>query len=352
MPIEQSRRAAVSLEETSAFCTQIALILNAGMPLHDGLEALSQSYGGARGGEAYADISQRVTEGGLLGEALKESGIFPKYMIEMATIGERTGKLELVCQSLAAHYRREAQVRSAVKSATTYPLVLMAMMACVIAVLTFKVVPIFEQALGGMGLSVGGGAGALMRLGMGVGKGVMIAVGAAAVLILISVILLRTRFRSQVLRALSRLFPPVKKLGERIFAARFASVMAMMLRSGFPIEEALQMTPAIVDDEVVRRRVEAVGRDVAGGRSFADALERSALFDGLSMRMICTGCVAGQADVSLAQVAGRYEEEVDEGISRLVSIIEPTLVALLSIVIGAILLSVMLPMAGVISSIV
>ncbi len=352
MPSNTKRQYTIAPEETSIFCEQVALILSAGMPMHDGIEALSENYASTRDAATFKAIAGAVNETGSLSQALAVGGIFPKYMVEMTAIGEKTGKLEAVMQALATYYMRESKIRRAVKNAVAYPLILMVMMACVIAILISKVLPIFDQALGGLGLEMGDTGSALMRFGMTTGRVVMVLVGVLVVAVLAVVLLLRTRQRKQVMDTLCRVFPPIGRLNRRISAARFASVMAMMMGSGFPMEEALKMMPSIITDEAARVQVEGIISKMDEGVSFPDALDGCLLFDPLHTRMIRMGYLAGQVDTVMEKVAGIYEEEVDEGISRLVSIIEPSLVALLSVVIGAILLSVMLPMASIISSIV
>ena len=349
MPKGDKRRV-IAPEEASVFCQQIGLILSAGMPLYEGIEALSGGYKNTSEQAEFEKLSQCVDKTGSLTQAMEESGIFPRYLVEMTRVGERTGRLEQVMGGLAAHYERESRIRGAVMSAVAYPLVLMVMMACVIAVLVGKVLPIFERAMGGIELSAASGA--LMRLGMNTGRVVLILVGAAVVLALLCWLLLKSRWRARVSALLLKLFPPAGRLAQKLAASRFASVMSMMIASGFPLEEALEMMPSLMEDERARAQVNAIAARMKEGMPFCDAMEASALFSPLNSRMVRTGYLAGQVDQVMAKVADIYEREVDEGVGRLIAVIEPTLVAVLSIVIGAILLSVMLPMAGMISSIV
>ena len=146
------------------------------------------------------------------------------------------------------------------------------------------------------------------------------------------------------------IFPPLNKISGRLASSRTASVLSMMLSGGFPLEEALQMVPAVLSDRAAAPEIAAIRDKMGDGTSFADAVSQSRLFDPLHSRMIRMGVEAGREDQVMEKIAATYEEEVEEGIAGLVSIIEPSLVALLSIVIGAVLLSVMLPMAGIISS--
>ena len=124
----------------------------------------------------------------------------------------------------------------------------------------------------------------------------------------------------------------------------------MMLSGGFPTDEALEMTSKVLSDRDAAAKVDEVRAKLTAGETFADAVTGTELFDELHNRMITMGSATGKEDQVLAKLSVLYEEQVEEDITRLVSIIEPTLVALLSIVIGAVLLSVMLPMAGILSS--
>ena len=151
---------------------------------------------------------------------------------------------------------------------------------------------------------------------------------------------------------LKKIFPPLNRIINRLAASRTASVLSMMLSGGFPLEEALAMVPSVLPDAAAAAEVKNIRGKMDEGATFAEAVTQSKLFDPLHSRMIRMGVDAGREDEVMTKIAATYEEEVEDGIAGLVSIIEPTLVALLSIVIGAVLLSVMLPMAGIISSIV
>ena len=126
--MENKGNKALSAAELSTFCGQVALILEAGLPLYDGMETLAGTENGGRNSAVYASASKGVTETGSLYEALKADESWPDYMVEMVGIGERSGQLESVMRGLEAYYAREERIRSAVSSAITYPLVLGAML--------------------------------------------------------------------------------------------------------------------------------------------------------------------------------------------------------------------------------
>ena len=127
-------------------------------------------------------------------------------------------------------------------------------------------------------------------------------------------------------------------------------MLGMMFSGGFPIETALDMSANALDDQESISKVRGIKAKMEGGESFADAVAGSRLFSDFYNRVLKIGSASGHEPQALTRIAEVYEEQVEDDLSRLISLIEPVLVALLSIVIGAILLSMMLPMAGVMSS--
>ncbi len=341
---------ALSAAELSTFCGQVALILEAGLPLYDGMETLAGAEQDGPLGEIYAAASRGVTETGSLYEALKTDGHWPEYLVEMVQIGERSGQLESVMRGLEEYYAREDRMRSAVVSAVTYPLALGGMLAVIVLILLWRVLPVFRRVLSSMGGGLSDSGAAMMRVGAAVGWIVLALVALVVIAVLAGLVLLRTRHRDRVIDLVQRLFKPLRSLSQKLSAARVASVLSMMLRSGFPMDEALEMTSRVLTDKNAAAKVEAVRQGLEAGQGFAESIGLAHIFSELHERMIKMGAATGREDQVLAKLSTLYEERVEEDITRLVSIIEPTLVALLSIVIGAVLLSVMLPMAGILSS--
>ncbi len=337
--------------EISMFCEQVALILGSGVALYDGMEALCENYKDTNFGPSFEAIDRAVKETGSLHAALQGTRVFPPYLVQMVKIGEQTGKLDEVMSSLAAYYAREQRVSRSVQNAVIYPLCLIVMMAVVIVVLVVKVLPIFQQVYKSLGAEVSTTASTLMRFGTGVGVGVLVAAGVLILVALIVALLLRTGKREAVLNGLEKVFKPVRNLRDWMIAGRFASNMAMMLQSGYPLEETLPLIEGVAQDERARAKVKLCEAKMAEGENFSGAVEASGIFEPLHNKMVRIGYMTGQTDSVMEKLARLYQEKMDTGISRLVASIEPALVILLSVIIGAILLSVMLPMVSIISSI-
>ncbi|MBQ9324240.1 MAG: type II secretion system F family protein [Clostridia bacterium] len=339
----------ISSAELSSFCSQVALILSAGLPLYDGMETLAEASKNSPTADYYQKASQVVNETGSLYEAMKRDDRWPNYLTEMVGVGEQTGQLEEVMNSLSDYYGREDRIRTAVVSAVTYPLVLGGMLVLIIGIMLWKVLPVFRRVLASMGATSNAGSG-LMHVGSIIGWVVLAVVGLVILAVLVGLIILRTPSRDKLLAWIQKRFPSIHRMSMNLSASRVASVLSMMFQSGFPTAEAFRILPTLLNNEDAKAKVEKVGKDLEKGGSLADAISEVKLFDDLHERMVHMGVAAGKEDEVMAKLAEIYEEKVENGITSLVSIIEPTLIALLSLVIGAVLLSVMLPMAGILTT--
>ena len=340
----------VNATEAANFCSQIELILDAGLPLYDGMETVAETAQGTEYGDLYQSTYESLNETGSLHEALKKDSRWPEYMAELTGIGEQTGQLQYVMKGLTGYYEREARIRSAIINAVTYPLVLGIMLVLIVLIMVLKVLPVFSRVLNSMGVEMTGTGRALTQIGSAIGWVVLILVGVAVLITLIAVILLRSGARDKVLAIVRKLFPAIRRLDLKLNASRVASVLSIMLSSGIPILEAFRILPSVLSNDTIISKVREIYSKLDNGEGFADAISESGLFGGLDDRMIRIGSVTGREEQVMRKIADSYEQQVEDGIEQLVAIIEPTLIALLSIVIGAILLSVMFPMIGILSS--
>jgi len=336
--------------ELSSFCTQVALILSAGLPLYDGMETLAETARGSEYADLYEDVSKAVNETGSLYQALQKDDRWPTYLVEMTGIGEQAGQLEDVMNGLSEYYAREERIRSSIIGAVTYPLVLGVMLVLIVAIMLWKVLPVFQRVLNSMGAEMSASGGAMMHLGSTIGWVVLAVVGLIILVVVVGAILLKTSARDSVMGIARKLFPPMRSVSMKLASSRVASVLSMMLHSGFPTNEAFRLLPAVLSDSEAVDKVEGIRKDLDSGAALADAISSSKLFDGLHDRMIRMGVAAGREDQVMAKIASLYEEQVEDGINRMVAIIEPSLIILLALVVGAVLLSVMLPMAAILSS--
>ena len=344
------REKELSAAELSTFCGQVALILEGSLSLYDGMEILAGADTTSDNAGVYQAANRGYAETGSLYEALKNDSRWPRYLVEMVGIGERSGELENVMRGLEAYYAREDRIRNSLINAVTYPLVLGGMLVVIVWILLWKVLPVFRRVLESMGVGINESGVLLMRVGTIVGWAVLILVVVLAVSVLAVILLLRTGYKDKVLAAVRKLFPAADQLNRGLSASRVAGVLSMMFHGGIPTDDALEMTAGVLDDQEASEKVQKIRTGLDEGKTFANAVCETKLFSELHNRMIQMGSAAGREERVFGKLAELYEKQVEDDIIRLVSIIEPSLVALLSVVIGAVLLSVMLPMAGILSS--
>ena len=348
--MSEKKRQKISAAELSTFCGQVALILEAGLPLYDGMEILAGTDSGSENAEMFKAVSDGVTATGSLYEALKADDRWPRYLVEMVGVGERSGQMEKIMRGLETYYAREDRIRSSIVSAVTYPIILGILLVVIVLILLWRVLPVFQRVLNSMGIGLNESGSSLMRIGSVIGWVVMIVIALLVIASIAVVILLRTKHHDKIMNLLQKLFPAMADIRTKLTASRVSGVLSMMLSGGFPTDEALEMTEAVIGDTDAAEKVGKIRTGMQDGKSLSDAIVDAKLFSELHCRMIKMGAATGKEDQVLEKLSNLYEEEVEDNITRLVSIIEPTLVAVLAIVIGAVLLAVILPMAGILSS--
>lgn len=350
MEKKNKRKKYLPAGEISAFCSQISLILDAGIPLYDGMDSLVESCEDQKAKSAFEDISNIVKETGSLYQAVDKAGFFPEYMVNMVHIGEETGKIDDVLRSLSMYYERENKIVKTIRSAITYPILLVAMMASVILLLVTRVMPIFEDIFINLGSDISDSGKRIMNLGMLFGQISFIVI--AIILLGILLIVLISKYgKAGQSRKIIYSLPIFKNVSKKMSSGRFASVISMMLASGYSIEKSLEMAPDIVEDNNTKEKIRLCSEMVKEGKSFPDALGEIGIFTVMQSRIISVGFKAGQLDTVMNQISRSYEEEVDDSIEKIVAYIEPCLVGMLSVIIGGILISVMLPLASIMSSV-
>ena len=350
--IEKKKSYLLTPEQLSVFCDQIALMLESGMTLRDGIDMLAEDEEKSNAKvRVYGGMRETIDETGSLYIALRENEEdWPHYMIEMVGIGEETGRMEDVMRSLSAYYIREGKIRSAASSAVTYPIILGLMMVVIIAVLLWRVLPVFRRVLDSLGVDAASGGVRMMNIGAIAGWVVLGLIALAVIFAAVLLILMKTPKRDKVMRFLRNAFGPVRRITAKLSASRIAGMLGMMLTGGFPIENALEMSANALEDEESIEKVKAIHQTMNEGETFADAVTKAGIFEDFYNRILKIGSASGHEPQVLSRIAGVYEEQVEDDLTHLISLIEPVLVALLSVVIGAILLSMMIPMIGVMSS--
>ncbi len=334
-------------EETASFCEQMAMLLNSGIPLYEGAYILAEEVEDKRTRAVLAQIEEQVRENHYLYEALEQTGAFPEYMIHMVKVGELTGKLEEVLRSLSAYYERESGVTAGIKSAVTFPVVLFAMMAVIMLVMVFKIIPMFEEMFLELNAQVADTTRQLMDTGVMLGK---VLAGATCVLFVLLVAAIILYYAGAVwVRKLVFVFRTTRRVSELMATGQFVSSIALMMISGMDQKEALGLAENGCKNAKVRAGIVRCQELTAQGESLDEALAHSKLLTSRENRMVSVAMRSGASDEVFTKLGIQYDEKCGTVLSSLSGKIETGMVVALAVMVGTVLVSIMLPLISMIS---
>ena len=346
------KRLSVPAQYLPIFCRELHQLVRTGIPLAEGLTMLREDETDPDT-RSWLEALCRSTEEGLpLASALRETGAFPAYMTDMVSLAEETGRLEDVLLSLQRHYDRQLRMAADIRGAVAVPVTLFAVMVAVVILLVTQVLPVFDRVFAQLGVRMGAVATGMMNAGAvlakaGTGIAVVLVAAAAAALVVALVPALREKFAA----GFRRSFGGRGILGQ-MAAARFASSMSMAVASGLSMEESVSLSAKLCGGaKEIDEKTERCRKEIEEGGSPADALAGSGLFSGRDCRLLKLAEQTGSLPDTLEDLAQRQEEESLRRIDRTVGAIEPAIVVITSALAGVILLSVMLPLMGLLSTI-
>lgn len=341
----------LSNAEIASFCKQTAMIIKAGITPAEGMEILVNDTISEEGKALLKEISLSCSKGNYFHQAVSETGVFPDYVTRLIALGEESGNLDAVLISLSDYYDREDDISDSIKSAVSYPLIMIAMMFLIIIVLIMKVLPIFKQVFTQLGAEMSPLAQKLMNIGSSLSKYAITITVILAIIILAIVLLYRVPSLKKRMKAFLAKFPLTRSFYNNVASGRFASGMYLAFSSGMDMFHALDMVTQLVENELLIKKIDKVREEIKNNATFAEAVMSAEIFNNLYSRMIAVGFKSGSVDTVMLQISEYYEQATEKQLRRIVSVIEPTLVIILSLIVGIILLSVLLPLMGIMSSI-
>lgn len=333
----------LSESEISAFCQQVGMVVKAGLPTYYGISILRDEATDDFTREFLDKIYEPMEKGVTLGEALGDTNAFPEYMVDMIRLGETTGRLEEVLDSLSTYYEREADIKAGIRHAVTYPLIMTVMMLVVIVVIITQVVPVFSQIYEQLGSGLTGSALMLMNVSNFLNRYMLGFILAVVLVAFAGFVFFRTPAGKVLFQG--------RGLSMSIAASRFANCMYLALSSGLDTDRSLEMAEKLIDNPYMLEKIAMCKKHIKNGEPFIKSLLLSGIFSKVYSSMMTIGFKTGSMDDIMQKISVSYEEETDEQLRHFISILEPTLIVILSFFIGLILISFLLPLLGIMSSI-
>ena len=334
----------VTAHDVMLFTRQFATMIDAGLPIVQGLEILSQQSENKAFRNIIRVIKQDVEGGFTLADALKKHPkAFDDLYVNMVAAGEVGGVLNTILNRIALFIEKSAKLKSKVKGAMIYPCTIVVVAVGVVTILLLYVIPVFAELYGGMGKALPAPTQITINMSnwfrayfvyMAIGVGILVAA-------------LRFYYKTpqgrMVIDGLMLKMPIIGDLLRKVAVARFSQNMSILLSSGVPILDGLAITAKTAGNRVVEQAIMDARVSISQGKTVAEPLTESKIFPPMVCQMVAIGENTGALDAMLKKVADFYEDEVDNSVANLTSLMEPLIMVVLGVILGGLVISMYLP---------
>lgn len=339
-------------EELIIFTRQLALIIDSDVSIFEGLELIKNKSDNKNLKDVIEAILNDLHMGNSLGDAIKAQKVaFPQFMMNMISIGEQSGDLTSTLEQVANAYDREMETNNKVRSAVTYPIILSVLMFGVILLLVLQVLPMFNEILTSLGGEMPAMTKAIISISLFIGKYLWLFVTIIVVLVVAYQMYKRTPNGREAIDRLQFKLPIIKDIHASLAAVRFSRNLSVLIRSGISMSIGMEMIEPIMNNSYVQKRI-AKAREALNQGSPADrVIESLDLFPWVLVKLFSVAQTTGHMDTMLEKAADVMEKETETRLERLTTVIEPVLIIFLSVIIGIILISVILPIISIMNAI-
>ena len=343
----------VKSKDLAIFTRQFSVMIDAGLPLVQCLDILSQQQQNKYFQQVLAQVRQDVEEGSTLAAAMnRHPKVFDQLYANMVEAGETGGILDLILQRLSTFIEKIVKLKRDVISALIYPAAVILLAIAAIAVIMIVVIPQFQNIFLGL-LGPGEPLPLPTRIVVGFSNflagwgGLGILVG-----IIVTVVGVKFYYKTpkgrKVIDTILLKIPILGPIFLKIGIARFSRTLSTLLSSGVPILQSLDITARTAGNVIIEEAIISIRGAVEQGKSFVEPLRASEIFPHMVAQMVGIGEQTGALDAMLGKIADFYEQEVDSAIANLLTLIEPALIGFLGVTIGSIVVSMYLPMFSLI----
>jgi type IV pilus assembly protein PilC len=334
----------VGLADLVIFTRQLSTMIDAGLAIVQSLQALAEQTTNKVMRDVIKDICTRVEGGDSLSEALvKHPKAFNRLYVCMVGAGEKGGLLSEILSRLATYLENTARLRKKVKSAMMYPIVVTIVAIGITIFLMVKVIPVFGDIYSGFGAALPAPTQYMINISHFVQKYVILILLAMGGVVYAWLYFIKTPAGKWFWDSRRIRLPIFGSIAHKICLARFTRTLASLIRSGVPILEVLQIVSQTVGNVVMEKAIKESALDIEKGEGIAAALSKHPVFPSMIVRMVTAGEQTGKIDNMLERISDFLDEEIENTLSGLTSLIEPILIVVLGVVIGGMVICMFLP---------
>ncbi|NOZ79133.1 MAG: type II secretion system F family protein [Acidobacteria bacterium] len=342
----------IKSKDIAIFTRQFSVMIDAGLPLVQCLDILSQQQENKSFQKVLFQIREDVESGSSLAEAMrKHPQAFDDLYVNMVAAGEAGGILDTILQRLSIYIEKAVKLRTQVRSAMIYPVSVVSIAVIVVYVILWKVIPVFSSLFEGLGAELPFLTQWVVSLSDFIGRFWWL----IFLVVIAAFFAIRQYYRTDAGRyqidGLVLRLPILGPIMRKIAVSRFCRTLGTLLNSGVPILESLDITARTSGNAIIEEAIMGVRKAVEEGKTVAEPLTRSGQFPPMVCQMVGVGEQTGAMDTMLSKIADFYEDEVDAAVDGLMKLIEPLIIFFLGIVIGTIVIAMYMPMFTILSKI-
>lgn len=344
---------AVNQEGLTIFTRQLATLLQAGLPLLRSLEVMIRQEKNEKFKAVISELADNVRSGSNFSDGLAQHPrIFDRLYVNMVKAGEAGGVLDVVLSRLANFMEKSLKTKKKVQSAMIYPVVVLVFALGIVALLMVVVVPKFQQIFEDM-LGEGSSLPALTEFVIGISDFVQEQILLTIILLVLFFVgvklALKTKQGTYVFDWLKLNTPKFGDLGSKAAISRFTRTFGTLLSSGVPILQALTITRDIIGNTIIMGALDEVHDRVRDGETLSTPLEQTGVFPTMVTSMIDVGEETGELPEMLNRIADNYDEDLDNAVAGITSLIEPLMIIFLAVVVGTIVIALFMPIIEIIT---
>ena len=331
----------------TTFTRQLATLVDAGLPLLRGLRVLEKQERNATLKGIIGELALSIEGGSTFSEGLAQHPkVFNRLFVNMVKAGELGGVLEVVLNRLSEFMEKAQKIKGKVIAAMFYPVAVLVVATAILIILMVKVVPSFKSVFEGM--LEGSQLPAFTRLVLGISEmikdHIVWTTGIALVFVILFNLFVRTKFGRLVWDKTKLKVPVVGPVVSKVAISRFTRTLGTLVSSGVPILQALTIVKETAGNVIVSNAVNSIHESVKEGETITAPLEASGIFPPMVISMVDVGEQTGALPEMLLKIADNYDDEVDNAVAAMTSLLEPIMIVFLAVIVGSIVIAMFLPL--------
>ena len=333
------------------FTRQLATLVDAGLPLLRGLRVLEKQERNATLKGILAELATSIEGGSTFSEALAQHPkVFNKLFVNMVKAGELGGVLEVVLKRLAEFAEKAQKIKGKVKAALFYPVAVMIVAVGIMILLMCFVVPKFKDVFAGMGVKMPGFTLLVMAISDAIKNNILMTMGLVVVLVVMFLLFIKTKFGRRLWDKFQLVMPAIGPVISKVAISRFARTLGTLVTSGVPILQALTIVRETAGNVIISNAVVKIHESVKEGETITAPMEGSGVFPPMVISMVDVGEQTGALPEMLLRIADDYDEQVDNAVAAMTSLLEPIMIIFLAVIVGSIVIAMFLPLIAMITN--